>query len=178
MMRRSLTGFTLIELLVVIAIIGLLSAVVLASLKDARARGRDSQRLTSVTELQKSVELYFSTYNEYPTACGLTARWRGHAANYGDCDTNYIADVVPAYLTKLPIDPMDDVSDGFIYRVSADRQNYKIMSYRKVETKVLTAGEPNARCAASCSDPYCTENTFARYSAVPTSDDPTGAACW
>lgn len=59
-------GFTLIELLVVIAIIGILSAVVLASLNSARQKSRDAKRISDLKQLQLALELYFddnsSTY--------------------------------------------------------------------------------------------------------------------
>jgi|ETNmetMinimDraft_2_1059921.scaffolds.fasta_scaffold68837_2 prepilin-type N-terminal cleavage/methylation domain-containing protein len=59
-------GFTLIELLVVIAIIGILSAVVLASLNSARQKSRDAKRVADLKQLQLALELYYddntSTY--------------------------------------------------------------------------------------------------------------------
>lgn len=63
-------GFTLIELLVVIAIIGLLSSVVLISLSSARARARDTRRLSDVSTLQKALELYYNAFGQYPTGGG------------------------------------------------------------------------------------------------------------
>ena len=52
-------GFTLIELLVVIAIIGILSAVVLASLNSARQKSRDAKRVADLKQVQLALELYF-----------------------------------------------------------------------------------------------------------------------
>ncbi len=53
-------GFTLIELLVVIAIIGVLSTVVLASLNTARARARDSARISNIKQVQSALAMYHS----------------------------------------------------------------------------------------------------------------------
>ena len=50
-------GFTLIELLVVIAIIGILAAVVLASLSDARDSAKESAIVQQVDNMAKLMEL-------------------------------------------------------------------------------------------------------------------------
>jgi prepilin-type N-terminal cleavage/methylation domain-containing protein len=59
-------GFTLIELLVVIAIIGILSAVVLASLNTARNKGNDAAVKSNLATIQTQAELDYDTYgNKY-----------------------------------------------------------------------------------------------------------------
>jgi prepilin-type N-terminal cleavage/methylation domain-containing protein len=52
-------GFTLIELLVVIAIIGVLSAVVLASLNTARNKGSDAAIKSTLHGVLTQAELYY-----------------------------------------------------------------------------------------------------------------------
>jgi prepilin-type N-terminal cleavage/methylation domain-containing protein len=61
-------GFTLIELLVVIAIIGILSAVVLASLNSARAKGADAAIKSDLANIRAQAELDYD--NASPNSYG------------------------------------------------------------------------------------------------------------
>jgi prepilin-type N-terminal cleavage/methylation domain-containing protein len=84
---NSFRGFTLIELLVVIAIIGILSAVVLASLNTSRTKGADAAIKSDLSSIRKQAEIYYDnqTPNSYGVqatsaalinvACGTTGMW-------------------------------------------------------------------------------------------------------
>lgn len=62
---KKFRGFTLIELLVVIAIIGILSAVVLASLNTARSKGSDAAVMADLTGIRTQAAIYFTDHNNY-----------------------------------------------------------------------------------------------------------------
>lgn len=71
-------GFTLIELLVVIAVIGILAAVVLASLGSARNKGKDKAIVSDLNSVRTQIQLYFTTNGTVGTynllnACPNTA---------------------------------------------------------------------------------------------------------
>lgn len=109
-MNRTFShGFTLIELLVVIAIIGLLSAVVLASLNTARAKGRDASRAQSIHNIQVALELYYVANGMYPLSTGATAPNGGWSTS-NDSSWTTLQTALAPYISKLPVDPQQTSS--------------------------------------------------------------------
>lgn len=76
---RGHRGFTLIELLVVIAIIGILSAVVLASLNTARNKGADAAVKSNLQTVQTQAELFYDSNNNKYNTDGTTGISAGGA---------------------------------------------------------------------------------------------------
>ena len=72
MNQNRFKGFTLIELLVVIAIIGILSAVVLASLNTARSKGNDAAIKSNLDTIRSQSAIYYDTNNGYSTGTPAT----------------------------------------------------------------------------------------------------------
>jgi prepilin-type N-terminal cleavage/methylation domain-containing protein len=64
MFKQKIRGFTLIELLVVIAIIGILSAVVLASLNTARAKGADAAIKSDLANIRSQSAIIYDANNQ------------------------------------------------------------------------------------------------------------------
>ncbi len=63
-------GFTLIELLVVIAIIGLLSAILLASVKSVKDQANIAKATQTIHGLQLALALYFDDHQDWPSKAG------------------------------------------------------------------------------------------------------------
>jgi prepilin-type N-terminal cleavage/methylation domain-containing protein len=133
-------GFTLIELLIVIAIVGVLSTVVLASLNSARAKARDSARISNVKEVQKALAIFHSDYGSYPVSAN-NGNWAGNGSDYGSLSNTgvngYIPNLAPTYIKELPIDPNQTNANGYIYK--SNGSDYFFMAHGTAEKTVPVA---------------------------------------
>jgi general secretion pathway protein G len=103
-MIKAKKGFTLIELLVVVAIIGILAALVISYLGQARLKSRDSRRKSDLKTIYTSLTNYADDNNgNYPAAT---------------------SDLVPNYMAQVPTDPQSGVA--YPYAVSASGTEFEI----------------------------------------------------
>ena len=78
-------SFTLIELLTVIAIIGVLSALLLPALNNARKRAKVTKCVVAIASLQTALSMYSVDYGMYPpTATGTLSNEIQHNGNSHD----------------------------------------------------------------------------------------------
>ena len=152
-MKKEVKGFTLIELLVVIAIIGILSAVVLASLNSARAKARDAKRVADVGQIQTALALYYDSNQKYPQA---------------------IADLVTAGF--LPVEPSDPLASTTKYKYAVDSATTATKYHlgADLEQAPLDSGvlASDKDCNSDATAPMCFSATAAGGTAFSGADSP------
>ena len=133
-MLRKIKGFTLIELMIVVAIIGILASVVLASLKTARTKARDTRRIADIKQIQLALELYFDANRAYPTAINV--------ANL----------VTPGYIAVIPTDPIGSTAYAYSYDPAASPTRYHLGAGLEENNANLLASDKDcsSNVAASC----------------------------
>ncbi len=166
-------GFTLIELLVVIAIIGVLAAVVMASLAASRQKADDSKRLQDMTQLKNAFEIYATKHNgAYPAVATNGASKNYFAANENKAltfvsgllsfasrpayaagnhtntacsnfDTMASALVADGDLSAVPADPHDD-ADTYCYKAWTDGDSVAVWAYTWQKYKNVSTGSSEA----------------------------------
>jgi prepilin-type N-terminal cleavage/methylation domain-containing protein len=114
MVKTNKFGFTLVELLVVVSIIGLLSGMVVISIKNVKAKARDSQRLSDMSTIVTALNMYHNDNNAYPI-------FDGYITN---ADVLSTALKNAKALTSVPKDPLDSGTYRYYYQSSDGRDFY------------------------------------------------------
>ena len=137
-------GFTLIELLVVIAVLGVLAAIVLLAVDPGEqfSRARDTSRISSVTQLGRSIQTYYTAKQTFPTQ---GTAWVTDLTTSGDVKAN---PAPPTYSGTLPVATTQctvasyahggTLTSGFCYR--ADTTNGTAIVYARLESKLYNTG--------------------------------------
>jgi prepilin-type N-terminal cleavage/methylation domain-containing protein len=172
-------AFTLIELLVVIAVIGMLSSIVLVSLKGVRAKARDAQRVATLNQIRVALELYYDQYGTYPdnTDSGDVGCWwlwdAGSILNGENdpfikplCDSGILC---PVPIERNPISGGGWQQCSFRYAKQPDPvcgcpQRYAVL-YTWLETDSVPAarGDERPDCIKACWGEGAYPNDYAIY---------------
>lgn len=112
-MKKS-RGFTLVELLVVIAIIGMLTGMVVISIKNIKSKARDAQRVADINSLVTGLGLYHNDMNAYPIYDGYITG----------------SDILSAALkssgafSSMPLDPTNSGNYRYYYQSTSGMDYY------------------------------------------------------
>lgn len=137
-------GFTLIELMVVIAIITVLAAVGIVTYTTAQKASRNSKKLQDLKAVQSALQLYKVDNGTYPVTPENGSIPNSRCSSIGLSATNFISDLVPAYMPAFPDNPSTNGVDKACYVYSASARDYKFYIYKDPElTDEEILREPN-----------------------------------
>ncbi len=124
-------GFTLIELLVVVLIIGILAAVALPQYQKAVEKARAAEALTTISTLQKAVDVFTLSDSEYNG---------GDLLSSGQLDVElpssqyFSYDADSTCITALRIEKEDGVALYELMSVKSDNQWRTVCQYHYAHT--------------------------------------------
>jgi len=126
--------FTLVELIVVITILAILWTIAFISLQWYSSSARDSKRISDISNIKKSLELFsLSTWN-YP----LPDNWFNATFSWKTIWTQWtVWDIVSINLSKnlnkKPLDPLTELE--YTYSVTINKNEYELLAiYENIDT--------------------------------------------
>ena len=160
---QSTAAFTLIELLIVMAIIGVLATFFISSYTGVQRRARDANRKSDLSQLSKSLEIYYNDYRRYPAeSSGKIVGCPSTGPTACDWDgTDPFTDTKTVYYKTVPGDPQFSAGALYIYRSDASGTYYRL--YAQLENPddpdIITVSETGCS-SGSCNFAITSGNTI------------------
>jgi general secretion pathway protein G len=113
--KRFHPGFTIVELLVVIVVIGILASIVTVAYSGVQTRARDNVRKTDIMNLAKLLDLHYTVWGSYTQPEIRATDYSYEGTNDWAANSDLRRLVTEGYLTKLPIDPINNTTYFYSY---------------------------------------------------------------
>jgi general secretion pathway protein G len=109
--QNNSRGFGLVQMLIVLAIIGIMARIVMSNVSSVRAKARDTQRVSDISEIITALKLYNNDNGHFPCVSGTN----------DSTETDFLEELVTGgYMTRMPIDPMNNAMYQYRYYSYSD----------------------------------------------------------
>lgn len=120
-------AFTLVELIIVITILAILATIAFMSFQWYTKKSRDSNRLATVNQIEKGIELYSLKTGKVPTPENITkiGTMDGEEIMYAwEIGENISRQIG---FSKVPIDPL--TQNNYLYGIDLYNKNFQVATF-------------------------------------------------
>jgi len=159
--KKSTKGFTLLEILLVVGIISVLAGIVIIAINPGRqlAQVRNTERRSDIKQIYNAVQQFYIDKKYYPAS---TTDYVSSLLQICDTSTSTypsglscsglvdLSQLVPTYITAIPVDPQGPVSGGTGYWLGKTSTGRIVLNSERAELGATIAiGTSTATTTAS-----------------------------
>jgi type II secretion system protein G len=135
-------GFTLIELLVVIAIIAILTGIIITGLVGSKAKARDGERASDLSQISLALEQFFDRCDVYPTSLNINDDGLINSVVSCPKDASNNQITLGNFISKIPTDPTNSGVYVYSYATNSTYTDYVLHTTFEASNSVLAQSAP------------------------------------